>query len=149
MVYLDPPAWPYRGRLWSHLVSDVSYAELHVFAEMLGSPRRAFDRDHYDLPADRFAMAVALGATVVSSREIVAPAAGVGAAPAQAPQRSRAPSSRMRLARAGSVHRSASSGVPYRAGSSSSRRRMAARPARNSASGTNSYSWRTAAAYAS
>lgn len=71
MVYLDPPAWPARGRLWSHLVSDVSYAELHAFAEMLGSPRRAFDRDHYDVPADRFAMAVWLGATVVSSREIV------------------------------------------------------------------------------
>ncbi|MDG4822526.1 DUF4031 domain-containing protein [Asanoa sp. WMMD1127] len=70
MVFLDPPVWPARGRLWSHLVSDVSYAELHVFAEMLGSPRRAFDRDHYDLPADRFAMAVWLGATVVSSREI-------------------------------------------------------------------------------
>jgi hypothetical protein len=71
VVYLDPPAWPSRGRLWSHLVSDVSYAELHAFAEMLGSPRRAFDRDHYDVPADRFAMAVWLGATVVPSREIV------------------------------------------------------------------------------
>jgi hypothetical protein len=71
VVYLDPPAWPARGRLWSHLVSDVSYAELHAFAEMLGSPRRAFDRDHYDVPADRFAMAVWLGATVVPSREIV------------------------------------------------------------------------------
>jgi hypothetical protein len=71
VVYLDPPAWPARGRRWSHLVSDVSYAELHAFAEMLGSPRRAFDRDHYDVPAERFAMAVWLGATVVSSREIV------------------------------------------------------------------------------
>jgi hypothetical protein len=70
MVYVDPPAWPARGRLWSHLVSDVSYAELHAFAEMLGAPRRGFDRDHYDLPAERFAMAVWLGATVVSSREI-------------------------------------------------------------------------------
>ncbi|MFK3985024.1 DUF4031 domain-containing protein [Micromonospora sp. NPDC050397] len=70
MVYVDPPAWPYRDRLWSHLVSDVSYAELHVFAEMLGSPPRAFDRDHYDLPENRFAMAVWLGARVVPSREI-------------------------------------------------------------------------------
>ncbi|MFI6760509.1 DUF4031 domain-containing protein [Micromonospora sp. NPDC050417] len=70
MVYVDPPAWPARNRLWSHLVSDVSYAELHAFAEMLGSPRRAFDRDHYDLPEERFAMAVWLGARVVPSREI-------------------------------------------------------------------------------
>jgi hypothetical protein len=78
MVYVDPPTWPARGRLWSHLVSDVSYAELHAFAEMLGAPRRGFDRDHYDLPAERFAMAVWLGATVVPSREIVRLLHGAG-----------------------------------------------------------------------
>jgi hypothetical protein len=72
MLYVDRPAWPARGRLWSHLVSDVSYAELHAFAEMLGAPRRGFDRDHYDVPAERFSLAVYLGASVVSSREIVA-----------------------------------------------------------------------------
>ena len=69
---MDRPQWPGRGRLWSHLVSDVSYAELHAFAEMLGAPRRGFDRDHYDVPAERFASAIWLGARVVSSREIVA-----------------------------------------------------------------------------
>ncbi|MFI7072283.1 DUF4031 domain-containing protein [Micromonospora sp. WMMD754] len=71
MLYLDPPTVPWRGRLWSHLISDVSYAELHAFAEMLGAPRRGFDRDHYDLPAERFRVAVWLGATVVGSRDIV------------------------------------------------------------------------------
>ncbi|MFF5173936.1 DUF4031 domain-containing protein [Micromonospora sp. NPDC000089] len=71
MLYLDRPAWPWRGRLWSHLISDVSHAELHAFAEVLGAPRRAFDRDHYDIPADRFPMAVWLGARVVPSRELV------------------------------------------------------------------------------
>ncbi|WFE42482.1 DUF4031 domain-containing protein [Micromonospora sp. WMMD998] len=71
MLYLDPPAVPWRGRLWSHLISDVSYAELHAFAEMLGAPRRGFDRDHYDLPAERFRTAIWLGASVVPSREIV------------------------------------------------------------------------------
>ena len=35
-------------------------------------PPRAFERDHYDLIADRFDSAVATGAVVVSSREIVA-----------------------------------------------------------------------------
>ncbi len=72
MLYVDPPAWPARGRLWSHLVSDVSYAELHAFAEMLGAPRRAFDRDHYDIPEHRFPMALWLGATLVRSRELSA-----------------------------------------------------------------------------
>lgn len=71
VIYLDRPAWPARGRLWSHLISDVSLAELHVFAEALGAPRRGFDRDHYDIPADRFAMAVWLGAEVRPSRDLV------------------------------------------------------------------------------
>lgn len=57
--------------MWSHLVSDVSYDELHTFAEGLGVPRRAFERDHYDLPSPRYADAVAAGAVEVSSREVV------------------------------------------------------------------------------
>jgi Protein of unknown function (DUF4031) len=71
VIYIDPPVWPGRGRRWSHLVSDVSYVELHAFAELLGAPRRAFDRDHYDLPEQRYAWAVWLGAQPVTSREIV------------------------------------------------------------------------------
>lgn len=71
-VLIDPPTWPGHGRLWSHLVSDTSYAELHAFAEGLGIPRRAFERDHYDVVADRYAAAVAAGARPVSSREVVA-----------------------------------------------------------------------------
>ncbi|QHC30075.1 MULTISPECIES: DUF4031 domain-containing protein [unclassified Streptomyces] len=70
-VYIDPPTWPGHGRLWSHLVSDVSYGELRVFADGLGVPRRAFERDHYDLPAHRYADAVAAGAVEVGSRELV------------------------------------------------------------------------------
>ena len=68
-VYIDPPTWPGHGRLWSHLVSDASYAELHEFAAELGIPRRAFERDHYDVVAERYAGAVAAGARPVSSRE--------------------------------------------------------------------------------
>lgn len=70
-VYIDPPTWPGHGRHWSHLVSDISYAELHAFAARLGSPPRAFERDHYDIPAARYAAAVRLGAIEVSSKEIV------------------------------------------------------------------------------
>ncbi|MYQ44595.1 DUF4031 domain-containing protein [Streptomyces sp. SID4985] len=70
-VYIDPPTWPGHGRMWSHLVSDESYDELHDFAAGLGVPRRAFERDHYDLPSHRYADAVAAGAVEVRSREIV------------------------------------------------------------------------------
>lgn len=72
MILVDPPAWPGHGQLWSHLVSDESYEELHAFAARLGVPRRGFDGDHYDLPASRYDDAVAAGATPVSGRELVA-----------------------------------------------------------------------------
>jgi len=71
VLYVDPPVWPSRGRRWAHLVSDVSYAELHAFAEAVGAPRRGFDHDHYDLPADLVPVAVWLGAAAVTSRELV------------------------------------------------------------------------------
>lgn len=71
MIFVDPPTWPGHGRLWSHLISDISYAELHAFAAKVDIPRRAFERDHYDVIAERFTAVVAAGATVVSTREIV------------------------------------------------------------------------------
>lgn len=77
-VYIDPPTWPGHGRLWSHLVSDVSYDELHLFAADLGLPPRAFERDHYDLPSHRYADAVRAGAVEVSSREVVRLLYGAG-----------------------------------------------------------------------
>lgn len=70
-LLIDPPLVPWRGRLWSHLASDASYDELHAFAASVGLPRRAFDRDHYDVPDELFETVVAAGAEVVRSRDIV------------------------------------------------------------------------------
>lgn len=72
MILIDPPLVPAHGRLWSHLASDTSYEELHVFARGLGIPERGFDRDHYDVPSEWYDAAVEAGATPVSSRELVA-----------------------------------------------------------------------------
>lgn len=72
MILVDPPNAAGHGRLWSHLASDSSYEELHVFARGLGIPERGFDRDHYDVPAEWYDRVVAAGATPISSRELVA-----------------------------------------------------------------------------
>jgi hypothetical protein len=70
-VLVDTPRFPAHGRWWAHLASDTSTAELHAFAAHLGIPRRAFEGDHYDVPEDRVEAALAAGATLVSTRELL------------------------------------------------------------------------------
>lgn len=70
-ILVDDAVWPWRGRLWAHLVSDTSHEELHAFAGQLGLPRRVFQGDHYDVPTDVREQALALGATAVPSRELL------------------------------------------------------------------------------
>src|SRR5258707_8658965 len=72
VILIDPPTWPGHGRLWSHLVSDVSYAELHTFAAALGIPARGFERDHYDVPSTLYEAAIAAGPTPLRPRQLVA-----------------------------------------------------------------------------
>jgi hypothetical protein len=71
VILIDEPLWAWRGRYWSHLVSDDSYDELHEFASQLGLPRRVFQGDHYDVPADYRERAIELGAVPISSRQLV------------------------------------------------------------------------------
>ncbi|HJU98309.1 MAG TPA: DUF4031 domain-containing protein [Jiangellaceae bacterium] len=78
MIYVDPPMWPGHGRLWSHLVSDASFTELHAFAAAVGIPLRGFERDHYDVPAEMYEHVVAAGALPVSTREVVQRLAAAG-----------------------------------------------------------------------
>ncbi|GAA2419827.1 DUF4031 domain-containing protein [Actinomadura vinacea] len=71
MILIDPPLWPARGRVWSHMVSDESFQELHAFAADLGLPPRAFERDHYDVPSELYGAAVTLGAEEVGCQELL------------------------------------------------------------------------------
>lgn len=70
-ILIDTPMWPNHGTLWSHLVSDASLDELHAFARANDVPARAFDLDHYDVPAARHADLLRAGAVEVSNRELV------------------------------------------------------------------------------
>jgi Protein of unknown function (DUF4031) len=70
-VLIDAPIWWFKGRRWSHLVSDVSYDELHAFAEAAGIPRRGFHGDHYDVPEEHVDALIGAGAIAMPSRELL------------------------------------------------------------------------------
>jgi hypothetical protein len=70
-ILVDDAVWPWRDRLWAHLVSDTSYDELHAFAERLGIPPQAFQGDHYDVHEQLRLDAIALGAEAVGAKELL------------------------------------------------------------------------------
>src|SRR4051794_18800457 len=78
-VMVDPlREYPDAGlpwRHWCHMAAE-AFEELHAFAAALGVPRRAFQRDHYDLPPHARAAALAAGAEEVSTRELLERMAG-------------------------------------------------------------------------
>jgi Protein of unknown function (DUF4031) len=86
-VLIDQPIWPAHDTVWAHIVSDTSLAELHEFAASADLPRRAFDLDHYDVPARKWSELVALGAEPVSIREFVRRLEGSGLRVAQRDRR--------------------------------------------------------------
>ena len=69
-IYIDPPVWPAHGTVFSHLISDASLAELHEFAAATGISERAFDRDHYDVPAHLYDELVQAGAIELSGAQL-------------------------------------------------------------------------------
>ena len=71
MILVDTPIWPWRDGLWGHMVSDVSFQELHQFAQRLGKRRIGFQGDHYDIDQGEHQRAVEMGATTIESRELV------------------------------------------------------------------------------
>ena len=77
-VFIDPPAWPAHGTLFSHLVSDGSLQELRLFARAADVHDRALDLDHYDVPAARYGALVAAGAVPVDGGDLARRLAGSG-----------------------------------------------------------------------
>lgn len=71
VILIDDARWPAHGMLWAHLVSDSSLDELHAFARANRIDRRAFDLDHYDVPARVHDDLVAAGAVHVDGHELV------------------------------------------------------------------------------
>ncbi len=84
-ILIDTAMWPWRDWLWCHMISDTSVDELKEFAEKLGIPERGFQGDHFDIPEHMRDVAIAHGATVVTTREILQAlySAGMRLKPAQ------------------------------------------------------------------
>jgi hypothetical protein len=82
---MDEARWHHRGMRWCHLVSDVSYDELHEFAQTNGISERGFQGDHYDIPEQYRDDLIVAGAVVVESRVLLRrlKAAGLRLTPAQ------------------------------------------------------------------
>lgn len=70
-ILIDEAIWPWRDWLWCHMISDTSIDELKAFAKKLGVPDKGFQGDHVDLPEHMREFAIAEGAIVVTSRELV------------------------------------------------------------------------------
>lgn len=71
-VYIDEPAWRWRGKLWCHMFAD-TLKELHVFAtQKLGMKREWFQNHpslpHYDVIETRRKKALKEGAIPVDRR---------------------------------------------------------------------------------
>lgn len=77
-ILVDEAIWPWRDRLWCHLISDTSLDELHDFAGAMGISERAFQGDHYDIPEEARSFAIDEGAIPVDSRRIVLALHGAG-----------------------------------------------------------------------
>jgi 8-oxo-dGTP pyrophosphatase MutT (NUDIX family) len=70
-IWIDQPIWPRHGTVFAHLVSDVSYDELHAFALRAGLHPRSHHGDHYDVPRERYAAVLAAGAVETSGADVV------------------------------------------------------------------------------
>jgi hypothetical protein len=79
MILVDEARYPYRGKLYCHMMSDLAdpheaLAELHAFAQQIGLKRSWYQEHsspHYDLSPRYRALAVQAGAEAVTSRELV------------------------------------------------------------------------------
>ncbi|GAA1164499.1 hypothetical protein GCM10009584_01710 [Ornithinimicrobium humiphilum] len=77
-IWVDTPIWPAHGRLWCHVISDVSLEELHAFARRAGIPPRSFEGDHYDVPEERRDAVLAAGARPTTGADLVRRLEGSG-----------------------------------------------------------------------
>lgn len=74
-IYVDTPAFSFRGQKYCHMLTDGDIEELHALAKKIGLRRDWFQVDasypHYDLAPNKREQAIKLGAVEVSACELV------------------------------------------------------------------------------
>jgi hypothetical protein len=78
VIYVDAAEWkksPTGRKSYAHMVAD-SLEELHEFAIRIGVKKHFFHRSktapHYDITSEQHVVAIAHGAKLVDSREVLA-----------------------------------------------------------------------------
>ena len=73
MFYVDSlKSYPKKRKKYCHLVSDISFRDLHEFVQgKLNIPRSRFHKNHYDLTEEERSLALTFNTKEVTSREIV------------------------------------------------------------------------------
>lgn len=74
-VYVDSMFTPYRGMRMCHMMADTTH-ELLAMVDRIGVDRRWIQhpgtpREHFDIAASKRTLAIAAGAQVVTSRDLV------------------------------------------------------------------------------
>lgn len=67
-VYVDNMQARLGTHVLCHMIADTE-AELHAMARAIGHPRSRYQGDHYDIPWDKRAMAIQLGAVQITMRQ--------------------------------------------------------------------------------
>lgn len=78
MIVIDTPLFPYKGKLYCHLMSDCNNKkELHTFAEKIGVKKCWYELSasgvpHYDLNEQQHKIAIEAGAKHITDRRELA-----------------------------------------------------------------------------
>lgn len=75
-VYVDEAKYPFRGKLYCHMMTDGETTELTAFADRIGLRRDWIQRkgshyEHYDLSPTMRAKAIAAGAVAVDAKALI------------------------------------------------------------------------------
>ena len=74
MIMIDAMQWPWKGKLWAHMIIDVDVKELHEFAQKIGLKKEWYQPKsfpHYDVTGKIYEKALECGAQFTTGKKLV------------------------------------------------------------------------------